>query len=414
MKHKFINHYSDIQFLLLMVLAAFPILPKGVQSTLIIIMSVLSIIYFFIDGKKYWSIKKTKVLMVLGSLLFISSLSLFYSNDVRLGFKYILRLSPVILIVLVLLIKKTAVLKIDQLYKILLVYVISLFVLLLFLYFNFYAQINDNDISPWELRSHIEEWTNVHGTYLSMWIGMGILILIWLFQKFFIKIWMKMIGVLFFICFYYWLYIIGARMPFFATVVSSILLFSFSLKVPLKFISIGFLIAGISGFILFGYQIYSKVEELSNYENAIPPGKYENTNPLISNENIRSVIYYCSLKNIVEKPFFGYGVGSVNQKMQECYDREFSQTDLFKRFQFNSHSQYLQVILSSGLIGFLLYVISLVILTKWSFRCIKLHFGFLILILLCFTFENILYRHDGIIFFSFFNTILFFARNKEN
>ncbi len=414
MRQKFINHYNNIQFFLLLVLAAFPILPKGIQSTVIVLMSVSTTIYFFIEGKKHWSYKKIKVLVVLGSLPIINSVSLLYSENLQLGFKYIFRLSPMILIVLVFLIGKVSILSTERLYKLFVIFIISLILLLSFLHINFLDEIYTNDISPWELRSYMEEFINIHGTYLSMWIGMGILILIWLLCKSSRKTLMRIAGGLFLLYFYYWLYVIGARMPFFATLISSMFLFLFLLRTPLKIIVISFLILGIAGCIVFKPQIYSKIEELSDYKNAIPAGKYENTNPLISNENIRSVIYYCSFKIFVEEPLFGYGTGSVNKQLQGCYDEDFNHTDLFKRFQFNSHSQYLQVILSSGLIGFLFYIISLMVLVKWSFSRVKLYVGFLLLIFLCFTFENILYRHDGIIFFSFFNSVLFFTRNKDN
>lgn len=404
-----IYYYKDIQFFLLCGLAGFPILPKTVHSILIMLMGFLAILHVFVNGRKYWSKEKTKYLVVLSSLFVIYLCSLIYTGNITSGLRYVARLSPIILLVLVFLAGKTPIMKTERIQKLFTIYSMSLLVLLSFLYFYFFKEIYNKSISPWELRGYVEELVNVHGTYLSMWIGMGILIKIWLL---FIKrkiFWLRIAYVFSLLFFFYWLFIIGARMPFFATLISAFFLVLYLLKLSIRTIVIIFFAVAVCGVTVFKTQVFSKFNELSSYENAIPAGKYENTNPLISNENIRSVIYYCTLKNILKKPIFGYGVGNINQQLQSCYDNEFSHTDLFKRFQFNSHSQYFQIVLSTGLIGFLLYIISSILLARWSFNRCKLYPSFLILVFLCFTFENILYRHDGIIFFSFFNSILFFT-----
>src|SRR5690606_23948881 len=105
--------------------------------------------------------------------------------------------------------------------------------------------------------------------------------------------------------FIYWLTLIHARMPLFATGVASFLFLTFKLKLSIKKhwgLALGVFIVV---FLLFSKDISSKINTLSNYETALPVGKYENNYPSISSENIRSSVYYCSFKIILSNPIIG-------------------------------------------------------------------------------------------------------------
>ncbi|MHA7059257.1 O-antigen ligase family protein [Aquimarina sp. M1] len=411
MSIKVTSYYEKLHFFLICALSLFPVTPRGVHSTLIITLTTLAILYFILEGRKLWTTKKTIYLLSLGSLSVIYIGSLFHLDNFDSGVKMIVRTAPILLLPFSFLTLETQYWNKQKLKIVLYIYIAANFLLLLYLHISFFEIFYHANITSWEVRNVIEKSIDVHGTYLSLWIGFAILSVLWLLFKAKKSKIVKGLRFLLIIYFLYWLYILGARMPFFATAIAFIWLLLSLLKVSEKRILVIFSLLCCAGLVIFWKPISGKIQEIKNYENAIPPGKYENTNPLISNENIRSVIYHCVSQKIIQKPIFGYGIGTINKELQRCYDTEFGYTDLFTRFRFNTHSQYLQVLLASGIVGLLIYVLSIFLCVRWSL--IKFYIPFLVLVLLCFMFENVLNRHDGIVFFSFFNSILFFTINEK-
>ncbi|MBQ4820096.1 O-antigen ligase family protein [Aquimarina sp. MMG016] len=411
MSNKIIQYYQKTHFFLICCLVLFPLTPRGVHSSIIITIGAIAIIYFAIRGRKDWTGKKTKHLFALGSIFVIYCFSLLNMGDVDIGMKFIIRTAPTFLIPFAFLNQKNAEWNIKQLQIILFIYFLAISCVLFFLHYSFFEEIHYLQITSWEKRCRIEESLKMHGTYLSMWIGMGVLSVIWLlFQN---KIYKKILfvfGVLIIGYFLFWQYFLGARMPLFSTLVASSFLLLTSLRISLRTIVGLYLLSFTIGLIVFWNPIQHKIQELGSHKKAIPEGKYENTNPNISNENIRSAIYYCALINIKEKPLLGYGVGNTDRVMQYCYNQKFDHTDLFTTFRFNAHSQYFQIVLAAGILGLLIFLTSIILWIRWSSGF--LYIAFLTLILLCFTFENILSRHDGIVFFSVFNTILLNVKTR--
>lgn len=412
MSIKVTSYYEKLHFFLICALCLFPVTPRGVHSTLIITLTVLAILYFLLDGRKFWTTKKTIRLITLGSLSVIYIGSLFHLDNFDSGVKMVIRTAPILLLPFSFLVQNTQNWNKQKLATVLYTYISANLLLMLYLHIYFFEIIYHSKMTSWEMRSIIEGSIDVHGTYLSLWIGFAVLSILWLLFKTDKNKILRGVKVLLIIYFLYWLYILGARMPFFATAFAFAWLFLSLLEVSTKHIILIFSILFSIGLLIFWTPISDKIREIENYENAIPPGKYENTNPLISNEDIRSVIYHCALQKIIQKPIFGYGIGNVNTELQQCYNVEFGYTDLFTRFHFNAHSQYLQVFLTAGIIGLLVYMLSAFLWIRWSL--IKFYVPFLLLIFLCFVFENILSRHDGIIFFSLFNCVLLFVKAKKD
>ena len=412
MKVIFLKYYDRLFLYLVCALASFPILPRGIQTVIVISIATIAFIQFMIVGKKTWNQNKTILLLSMSSLCIIYLFSLIRVEDFKLASKFIVRSLPLFLLSFAFL--NYGKFSLGNLKLIFKLFITTLVLLLSFLHIYFIEDIINPECTPWMIRNEIELFTKIHGTYLSMWTGMGVLLLIWYFAKSKKRVLTSLIITIVLIYFLYWQFLLGARMPFFATIIAVFYGITLLLRIPLKIV-LGFAFIGSIFFtFLMKDKIQAKVQELQNYENAIPEGKYEITNILISNENVRSVIYHCALQNIKERPILGYGIGQDNIELQKCYDSEFSHTDLFKVFSFNSHSQYLQLLLSAGLIGLVLFLISIGIWIRISSESSELYLPFLILALLCFMFENILNRHDGIIFFSFFNSILLLSGLKPN
>src|SRR5690606_18655864 len=113
-------------------------------------------------------------------------------------------------------------------------------------------------------------------------------------------------------------------------------------------------------------------------------------------------------------PFLGYGVGDVQSQLDECYFTKFN-TNLFSLKRYNSHNQYMDFLLSAGIIGLLVFLYFITKLCSYSISN-KNFIGVYLILFTCFIMltENILHRHYGNMIFAIFlgSHILIFK--KEN
>ncbi len=413
MKTFLLNQYSTIQYYLLCVLVLFPLLPRAIHSTLIITMSIVALVYLFVVGYLRWNRKKSTELLVLSAVFFIAVISVFYSSNYQSSVKYVTRLMPLLALPMVFLVGDKLITSYKRFAMVCTLYIMAVFIRLLLTHIFLWNDLYHLSTNSWELRNKIEQFTGIHGTYLALWLGCAVLISIHLIKSYKKRFFVVSIGIIVIIYLLYWQLLIASRMAFFATMIS--ILFMVLRLFNIRIRTIFFL--GLSSFIVVGFvfqkQLLFKINELTNYESAIPNGKYEDTYPEISNEDIRSVIYYCAIKSIMKKPILGFGIGDVDQELQYCYDTEFSHTDTFQRLYYNTHSQYLLILMATGFVGFIMYMIANTVLIRWSLSISALYSGVLLLFFLCFVFENILNRHDGVLAYSIFNTLFFSFRDNN-
>lgn len=410
MKQFVIQHNNSVFYIFLLAVALFPILPMGIESVLMFTGFLYSLIYFFFEGHKFWNKEKTIQLFLFSSLFLIYLYSLIYTKDIQAGIKLLTRLLPTILFPAIFLFNDKNILKTDRFDKITSLYCGAVFLGLIYLHIALFNKLYDPNINFWDFRQLIESKIKVHGTYLAMWVGFAIIVLVYKIRnKIAVKIKDKSILILLFLIlyFFYWQYLIGARMPFFATIIICFAVLFRNIKNII--ISVVILIVVSTIMVLKTDRIGERFERLKNYNLSFPEGKYEDNYPNISNEQIRNGIYFCSYETIKKEPVLGYGIGDVEVNLQSCYDNTFTNTDTYKVTKYNSHNQYLNIILASGIIGLILFFLSNFYFLKIAFnRKLGMYISFLFFIFLNCCFENILSRHDGVIFFSFFNSLLFF------
>ena len=111
----------------------------------------------------------------------------------------------------------------------------------------------------------------------------------------------------------------------------------------------------------------------------------------------RVLVYNCSLEMFLSEPIFGYGIGDVNNILEKCY----LEKQCVSCIGLNSHNEFFNVALSSGLFGLILFVIFLFYSFKTSMKNIPL-LAFLTIFSISFMFENVLSRMWGVLMFSFF------------
>ena len=130
-----------------------------------------------------------------------------------------------------------------------------------------------------------------------------------------------------------------------------------------------------------------------------------------SSTSIRYYVYECSLKVFKKNILFGYGVGDVKNELKKCYK---TVSNVLYKGNYNSHNQYLGVLLYVGIFGLILLLFILGF-NFWLFFTSNDYTSLCILLLFAtiMMFENILDRQNGVILYSFFINYLGFINFKN-
>lgn len=124
--------------------------------------------------------------------------------------------------------------------------------------------------------------------------------------------------------------------------------------------------------------------------------------------NERLVMWDCSVALIKENAWFGVGVGDLYDDLTICY----RSLNLFNKDRAPSHNQYLQVLVSLGIVGFVVFMGLLMVMVYESFRSKDvLYQAFVVIICLSFFTESILELQRGIVFVVMIGMI-FYVANK--
>lgn len=115
-------------------------------------------------------------------------------------------------------------------------------------------------------------------------------------------------------------------------------------------------------------------------------------------------IWNCGVSNIKlnSSLLVGYGYSATKELLVDCYKgiNKKERKDWFVQNRFNTHNQFLDILLGSGIIAFVLFILALYFLFlrgNFSFLSVSL-IGILILIMMV---ENIFHRQIGCYLFSF-------------
>lgn len=149
-----------------------------------------------------------------------------------------------------------------------------------------------------------------------------------------------------------------------------------------------------------GFRFNEVVELISN-------GSFKSlsdTNTL----NTRLEIYSCALEIFNDHPIFGHGIGDVQDLLFSCT------RNLLGAFKYNSHNQYLEFLLSSGIIGLLAFLTFLVFLGRGLFKKRSVLGGIaFIFFTLSFFSENLFARTRGVFIFSYMIYLFYFFYETE-
>lgn len=242
---------------------------------------------------------------------------------------------------------------------------------------------------------------SIHPIYLSIYIGVAIMFSLWLFDS--NKKTALLICVFSVLCLVF-LAILGRRGPVISLILIGVLYFFFKYNVYKILISLFLLLLF---FIIMinipKYQNHNRFDDLYN------SSLVKDTS---SSVYLRYNIYKCGFETIKGSPLIGYGLGDVQKKLNDCYEANEMK---FPNKTYNSHNQFIGIVLIAGFLGLFIYLYSIFLNIS---KCLKSNsivtLCLIIYMLFNFLTENILEREDGVILYSFFTCLLLFIIEKRD
>ncbi|MFI5171666.1 MAG: O-antigen ligase family protein [Chitinophagales bacterium] len=125
--------------------------------------------------------------------------------------------------------------------------------------------------------------------------------------------------------------------------------------------------------------------------------------------NSRKEIWKATGELISQNTFFGTGSGDAEQELVDTYYKNNFKKGVDERY--NTHNQFLQIAVETGLIGLILFLAFLFFCLRLAIRSKNnLYLAFLLLFMLNIFSESMLKSQSGVVFFVFFNTLLGMSR----
>jgi O-antigen ligase len=244
----------------------------------------------------------------------------------------------------------------------------------------------------------------IHPTYFSLFLNLGIVHSIVKMRN--EKLYLNLF---FFLFFTLMILLLSSKIMIVFSVFSTVFILIFKNQSQYKKYFIVMILTFFIGSVFVLPGIKSRfIESYNDFKNP-PRGLYFNST------NIRSSIYECSLTILKENYIKGVGFSNVQKELNNCYKLNYD-SSFYENHDYLTHNYFLYIFIGSGLLGFLFFIIYLLVLVK---KCIQinniiLNITFLNCIILCFV-EDFLYRHYGLFFFNliFFSYLKFYEHNLQ-
>jgi O-antigen ligase len=250
-------------------------------------------------------------------------------------------------------------------------------------------------------RESAEVYTGKHAMYLSMYLAFAIYIAIEQLQKKTTRL-LKTLYIISIPVLFAMLLLLASRGPLVGMILGFMVILFLQVKNIRRRIlfSLGFIIIVLLA-VRFTPAIYSRVLELSDTALEPPVGVHHNS------VNIRVGILKCTWQIIQQNPLIGIGAGDDKKMLTACY--ETLPTDAYTKQFYNTHNQYANFFLLTGVVALLLFLFSIVytFIIAITRRNHALLF-FIILMTVTFFIENILSREAGVTFYYYFLCLLLY------
>ena len=404
-KRKFIIHYSKIYFYIILLITFFLPLNKKIIPPLIIVL----VLNWLVEGhfkEKIKKIRSSSLAILFASFYLIHIVGLLYSSNLGFGlFDLEIKLS---ILIFPFLFSTSPSLNKQQVTNVLLAFIAGcLAAMIICLSYALYRYQAEHDVGFF---LYGELSLLHHPTYLSMYFCFALSIIIYflmemkqLFSKYRILLLRFLIPL-----FTVFIILLSAKIG----VLCLILLFLISifyLSIKKKKYTQGGVLVLIAILIFVGVfrlapetykRIRGTVNVVLNFDNEINKNTIEST-------AVRIFIWPVAFELIEENLLFGVGTGDIKDRLLKKYEEKGLSGAL--EIRLNAHNQYLQTFIALGLVGFLILMACLLLPFILSVRQKNyIYTLFLFIVAVNFLTESILEVQAGVIFYSLFNSFLFF------
>jgi len=382
----------------------FPLIPERYEGIVVICFLAISIVLFLLNFKKKRVLGKD--FFITSSLFILFLISAVLSNEIGEGFKKIATMLSLLLFPLVFFIFLGSS-KLDYLkYKAVFFNVFFLsnvfFSLLSFYLFSVYSSPKFSIKDASYFRSAVSDIPLIgdHPIYISIFLSIAILIG-FTFYNFKKHLLLNILIVTGHLIIGFLLMLLMSKGVIIALMIALFVLVSKKFKKRHIIIVLGLLLMLLSLIIPSANNRFRELLKNDTYN------KLSSQN----STNIRVNILKCSYKLIINKPILGYGLGDVQGALDRCY---FKKNYGFKIGRYNSHNQYIFIWLSTGIIGFFLFLFLIFYYCKKAWICEDyLMLSIVIFYGIVFLFENVLSRQSGVILFAFLMNFLVMANSNQ-
>jgi len=145
-------------------------------------------------------------------------------------------------------------------------------------------------------------------------------------------------------------------------------------------------------------------------ENTVPLDKDASLGRSWGGKQLRIAIWRCSWDVIKDHWAIGVGTGDAQSSLQMAYEkRKFYFASRYNNY--NTHNQYLQETVSYGIVGLVIFLVVLIapLFKKFYPEQNLFYWMFLLSFAFACTTDTPLETNKGIIWYTFFNSLLFFA-----
>lgn len=432
------KNYLNIVFkVLIIIFVSFPILPYAIRSILTILLLFVAIVYHIVnDNKEKIVLKNRKRCLLLISPFLVLLLSLIYSNDFLGGVNDIVKMLSMLVFPIIWILGAKDFINSKIINYITHVFFGSVLVLVLFqLYkcilnyntliapltseeikynglsdFSFISEEITRTIKVRRFRKFSSMIIDSHPTYQGLWGVFSIYLMI--------KESLKKNKVVFRILYisgafiiFLWILFLSTRAPILSGFIGLVIVILLSSKIKYKITNLLGLILILCFSVMFFKPLNTRLKEFFN--TGVKIVNMNNKAADFNSTNVRWGIYFCDFLLAKEQPFLGYGIGDVQDKLTECQTSRLN-AKIYSWNKYNSHNQYFNFILSSGIIGLLVFLYVLFKTFKVSILYKNFTYMFFLIIMsLVFMTENVLSRNDGVLFYAYFNTLYFFNLIKN-